>query len=88
MKFYINLFGDSIRYSHCSIPKEQFEKMNRVRIKNNTTWEQLLLDLDFLHHFGFARANDKIVTYPSITVKPTSSASIRSSLSAIKNDFS
>lgn len=54
MKFYINLFGDSIRYSHCSIPKEQFEKMNRVRIKNNTTWEQLLLDLDFLHHFGFA----------------------------------
>ena len=33
---------------------EQFEKMDRVRIKNNTTWEQLLLDLDFLHHFGFA----------------------------------
>jgi hypothetical protein len=52
-KFIINLFGTGIRYWNCEVAHEVFDDMNRIREKNRVEWEQVLFDLDFLHHYGY-----------------------------------
>ena len=54
MSFIINLFGDSIRYWKCSISDEQFIEFEKIKIKNHLTWETLLVNFEFLNHFGFS----------------------------------
>jgi hypothetical protein len=54
MSFVINLFGDSIRYWKCTISDEQFTAFKKIKDKHNVDWEILLLNFDFLKHFGYA----------------------------------
>jgi hypothetical protein len=54
MNYIINLFGTGIRYWNCELDQTVFDDMNRIRMKNQVEWEQVLFDLDFLSHYGFA----------------------------------
>lgn len=53
MNYIINLFGTGIRYWNCELDQTVFDDMNRIRVKNQVEWEQVLFDLDFLNHYGF-----------------------------------
>ncbi len=54
MSFIINLFGDCIRYWECTISEEQFIDFEKIKNKNQLTWETILVNFEFLNHFGYS----------------------------------
>lgn len=53
MPYFINLFGESLRYWICDLPTETYDFMRKYKIENNKSWEELFFDFDFLNTFGF-----------------------------------
>jgi len=53
MTYFINLFGESLRYWICDLPLENFEFMKKFKEESNKSWEELFFDFDFLNTFGF-----------------------------------
>jgi len=50
--YFVNLFGNGIRYWKCDIPQDTFQAMDDARIKLEAKWETVLFDTDFLMSFG------------------------------------
>lgn len=50
--YFVNLFGEGIRYWNCDIPISLFTEMDQARQKLASNWEILLFDQDFLMSFG------------------------------------
>ena len=50
--YFVNLFGEGIRYWNCDIPISLFKEMDLARKKLESNWETLLFDQDFLISFG------------------------------------
>ena len=53
MPYFINLFGESLRYWICDLPQETYDFMLKYKEENNKSWEELFFDFDFLNTFGF-----------------------------------
>jgi len=53
MRYFINLFGESLRYWTCDISQETYNFMRKIKDENQCTWEYLFFDFDFLNSFGF-----------------------------------
>lgn len=53
MAYFINLFGESLRYWICDLPQETYDFMRKYKEENNKSWEELFFDFDFLNTFGF-----------------------------------
>jgi len=53
MSYVINFFGTGIRYWICRIPDEEFQKIDRYRLKHNRCWEEVFFDLHTLEKFGY-----------------------------------
>jgi hypothetical protein len=53
MRYYVNLFGESLRYWICDIPKETYDFMKQIKDEKQCEWENLFYDFDFLNSFGF-----------------------------------
>jgi hypothetical protein len=54
MSFIINLFGDCVRYWDCTISEEQFVEFEKIKNKSQLTWETILINFEFLNHFGYS----------------------------------
>jgi hypothetical protein len=54
MSFIINLFGDCVRYWECTISEEQFIEFEKIKNKSQLTWETILINFEFLNHFGYS----------------------------------
>ncbi len=50
--YFVNLFGNGIRYWNCDLPHDVFIAMDEARRKREEKWETLLFDTDFLMSFG------------------------------------
>jgi hypothetical protein len=53
MPYFINLFGESLRYWICDLPQETYDFMRKYKEENSKLWEELFFDFDFLNTFGF-----------------------------------
>lgn len=53
MRYYVNLFGESLRYWICDIPNETYDFMKQIKNEKKCEWENLFYDFDFLNSFGF-----------------------------------
>jgi len=63
MPYFINLFGESLRYWICDLPKETNDFMSKYKEENNKSWEELFFDFDFLNTFGFNHWSE-LTDYP------------------------
>jgi hypothetical protein len=63
MTYFINLFGESLRYWICDLPLENYEFMLKYKEENNKSWEELFFDFDFLNSFGFNHWSE-LTEYP------------------------
>jgi len=63
MPFFINLFGESMRYWICDLPKETYDFISKYKEENNKSWEELFFDFDFLNTFGFNHWSE-LTDYP------------------------
>ena len=52
--YFVNLFGEGIRYWNCDIPLNLFTELDQARQKLESSWETLLFDTDFLMSFGIS----------------------------------
>ncbi|MBU3660028.1 MAG: hypothetical protein FGM14_09170 [Flavobacteriales bacterium] len=53
MPYFINLFGESLRYWICDLPQETYDFMLKYKEEKEKSWEELFFDFDFLNTFGF-----------------------------------
>ncbi len=58
MKTIINLFGTSIRYWVCEMPREQFLYLDELRERRKEHWVNLFFDLDWLSQLGLSHWSD------------------------------
>jgi hypothetical protein len=63
MPYFINLFGESLRYWICDLTQETYDFMRKYKQENNKTWEELFFDFDFLNTFGFNHWSE-LTEYP------------------------
>jgi hypothetical protein len=63
MPYFINLFGESLRYWICDLPKETNDFMSKYKEENNKSWEELFFDFDFLNTFGLNHWSE-LTDYP------------------------
>jgi len=63
MPYFINLFGESLRYWICDLPQETYDFMRKYKEENNKSWEDLFFDFDFLNTFGFNHWSE-LTEYP------------------------